>query len=109
MRRLVPFAMIAALAGALLLWHEGSLLYRLLAIAQVAFYSSAIIGFLLERRQARLKILYFPFYFCFANLAVLLAWTRWVRGTQQYTWQRAERMLPTVQPPATEPTSGEPI
>jgi biofilm PGA synthesis N-glycosyltransferase PgaC len=109
MRRLVPFAMIAALAGALLLWHEGGLLYRLVAAAQVAFYSGAIIGFLLERWHARLKMFYFPFYFCFANLAVLLAWTRWARGTQQYAWQRAERVLPTVQPPTREPTSGEPI
>jgi biofilm PGA synthesis N-glycosyltransferase PgaC len=100
MRRIVPFAMIVALTGALLLWHEGGL-YRLLSVAQVAFYSSAIVGFLLERRHARLRIFYFPFYFCFANLAVLLAWTRWLRGTQQYAWQRAERMLPTVQPPTT--------
>jgi biofilm PGA synthesis N-glycosyltransferase PgaC len=109
MRRIVPFAMIAAFTVALLLWQEGGLLYRLLAISQVAFYGSAIIGFLLERRHARLRIFYFPFYFCFANLAVLLAWTRWARGTQQYTWKRAERILPAVQPPTTEPTSGESI
>jgi poly-beta-1,6-N-acetyl-D-glucosamine synthase len=108
LRRLVPFAMIAALAASLLLWQE-SIFYRIASLAQVVFYAGAIAGFLLEREHVRLHIFYLPFYFSFANVAVLLAWTRWALGKQEYTWRRTERILPGVQPTGPEPRSGNPV
>jgi poly-beta-1,6-N-acetyl-D-glucosamine synthase len=108
LRRLVPFAMIAALAASLLLWQE-STFYRIASLAQVVFYACAVAGFLLERERVRLHIFYLPFYFSFANVAVLLAWTRWALGKQAYTWRRTERILPDVQPTGPEPRSGNPV
>jgi poly-beta-1,6-N-acetyl-D-glucosamine synthase len=107
LRRLVPFAMIAVFAASLFLWQHSNF-YRAAGFAQVAFYTGAMVGFLLQRRGIRLRIFYFPFYFSFANVAVLLAWVRWVRGKQKYAWQKTERILPQVQPPCAEQATGKP-
>jgi poly-beta-1,6-N-acetyl-D-glucosamine synthase len=108
LRRLVPFAMIAALAASLLLW-QGSSFYRVVSLAQVVFYTGAIAGFLLERQHIRFRLFYLPFYFSFANTAVLLAWVRWLCGKQQLTWQRTERIVPRAQPAGSEQASGKPV
>jgi poly-beta-1,6-N-acetyl-D-glucosamine synthase len=108
MRRLVPFAMIAAFAASLFLWQESNF-YDVAFLAQFVFYAGAIVGLLLERQQVRFRIFYLPFYFTFANAAVLLAWVRWIRGKQQLTWQRTERIVPGVQPAAPEQRSRRPI
>jgi len=108
LRRLVPFAMIAALAASLLLWQH-SAYYRIASLAQIVFYAGALAGFLLEREHIRFHIFYLPFYFAFANVAVLLAWMRWGLRKQEYTWRRTERILPGVQPAGTEQRSGKPV
>jgi cellulose synthase/poly-beta-1,6-N-acetylglucosamine synthase-like glycosyltransferase len=108
LRRLVPFAMILALAASLLLWRESSF-YRVVSLAQLVFYAGATAGFLLERQHVRFRILYLPFYFSFANAAVLLAWVRWVRGKQQVTWQRTERIAPRAHPASSKQGSGKPV
>jgi biofilm PGA synthesis N-glycosyltransferase PgaC len=101
MRRLVPFAMIAAFATSLVL-SGASNFYGLVFLAQFVFYAGAMVGLLLERRQVRFRVFYLPFYFSFANAAVLLAWVRWIRGKQQLTWERTERIVPGVPPRGTE-------
>jgi len=108
LRRLVPFAMIAALAASLLLWHE-SAFYRAACLVQLAAYACAITGCLLERWHVRLAIFYLPFYFAFANAAVFLAWIRWALGKQEYSWRRTERLLPGVQSADPAQPSRKPI
>jgi hypothetical protein len=107
LRRLVPFAMIAVCAASALLGqHSNS--YRAAFLGQMAFYTGAIAGFLLEYWRVRFRLFYFPFYFSFANVAVLLAWIRWARGKQQYAWQKTERIVPQVQPAHSERATGKP-
>lgn len=97
LRLFVPFAMIAAFLSSIALWNEGTL-YRALVLGQSAFYTAATIGFILALCKIRMSLFYLPFYFVLANLAVLLSWGRWIRGKEEYAWQRTERLLPAVLP-----------
>jgi cellulose synthase/poly-beta-1,6-N-acetylglucosamine synthase-like glycosyltransferase len=94
-RLFVPFAMLAAFLSSVFLWKDGAI-YRLLFFLQGLFYVAALSGFLLQRRGIRMKPFYQSFYFCLANLAVLLAWPRWALGKHQYTWEKTERAVPPV-------------
>lgn len=96
LRLFVPVAMIAALASAAMVYHDGSA-DRFLFLAQVLFYLAALAGFFFQRAGRRPKPFYLPFYFSFANVAVLLAWIRWARRKHQYAWSRTERILPGAQ------------
>ena len=73
-------------------------MYGLSTICQVFFYGAAVVGYVFARRGLRLRIVYLPFYFTFANLGVFLAWIRWARGKHQYAWQRTERIMPPAAP-----------
>jgi hypothetical protein len=86
-----------ALLSSAFLWRAGAL-YRVITIGQGVFYAAAAIGYLSTRWGLRLRIIYVPFYFVLANLAVLLAWVRWARGRHQYVWQKTERVMPTAEP-----------
>jgi cellulose synthase/poly-beta-1,6-N-acetylglucosamine synthase-like glycosyltransferase len=90
-RSLVPWAMACAFVCSSALAARGTL-YSAAMAAQLVFYSLAAIGFILSTVGVRLKIFYLPFYFVFANLAVLLSWLRWPRGRFEYAWERTERL-----------------
>src|SRR5712691_379262 len=96
LRLFVPFAMMAAFLSSAFLLKNG-FAYRFFVLAQAVFYLAAFAGFLLQQARVRAKPFYVPFYFCFANLAVLLAWIRWARRKHQYAWVRTERILPAAQ------------
>jgi poly-beta-1,6-N-acetyl-D-glucosamine synthase len=98
LRLFVPFAMMAALLSPAFLLRE-STAYGFLFLAQGVFYLAALAGFLLQRTGVRWKAFYVPFYFCFANVGVFLAWIRWARRRHQYAWVRTERILPATQLP----------
>jgi cellulose synthase/poly-beta-1,6-N-acetylglucosamine synthase-like glycosyltransferase len=97
LRLFVPFALLMALLSSAILWRAATL-YRVITIAQCAFYIAAATGYAGARRGLRLRIVYLPFYFAFANLGLALAWVRWALGKHQYAWQRTERMMPTAEP-----------
>ena len=93
LRRIVPFAMLAACIASGILSQESGF-FRVALYAQVLFYGGAVIGFVLERRNLRSRLFYLPFYFSFANIAVLLAWARWARRKNGVAWERTERIVP---------------
>jgi len=97
LRLFVPFALLIALLSSAFLWRAAAL-YRAATIGQCAFYVAAVTGYACARRGLRLRFVYLPFYFVFANLGVLLAWIRWARRKHEYAWQRTERMMPTAEP-----------
>ena len=75
-----------------LLYAEGlGLTYTILFYGQLAFYVCAIIGFLLERRALRVKILFIPYYFCVMNYAVIAGIIRYFRSGQSAVWERSSR------------------
>jgi cellulose synthase/poly-beta-1,6-N-acetylglucosamine synthase-like glycosyltransferase len=97
LRLFVPYALLMALLSSAFLWRAAAL-YRVITIGQCVFYMAAATGYLLTHWGIRLRIVYIPFYFVFANLAVFLAWVRWARGKHQYAWQRTERTMRTAEP-----------
>ncbi|MCX5699820.1 MAG: glycosyltransferase family 2 protein [Candidatus Omnitrophica bacterium] len=67
--------------------HEPFYLYIL--ILQIAFYSLALIGFLL-RHKSKIKIFYVPFYFCLVNFAALIALYKLIRKADTRIWNKAQ-------------------
>ena len=63
--------------------------YRLVLLAQTAFYAAALLGYALARRGMQRGPLHAVFYFCFTNVAALAGFWRYVTGTQPVTWAKA--------------------
>tara|TARA_R110002050_G_scaffold30928_1_gene79109 strand:- start:1822 stop:2991 length:1170 start_codon:yes stop_codon:yes gene_type:complete len=70
---------------------DESWLYEYLLYAQVVFYVTALIGWFLENRAIRVKLLFVPYYFLMMNYAVFAGFGRWLNGSQKATWERAKR------------------
>lgn len=66
-------------------------LYVLLLVGQIGFYTLAIVGFILEKRQIRIKALFIPYYFCIMNYAVLAGLKRYFSNQQSAAWEKAKR------------------
>jgi biofilm PGA synthesis N-glycosyltransferase PgaC len=62
-----------------------------LMVGQVVFYLAALLGYFLENRSIRLKLLFVPFYFCMMNYAVILGLIRFLSNSQQGVWEKALR------------------
>lgn len=58
---------------------------------QCVFYASAYVGYRLENRHIRLKILFVPFYFTFMNACAILGLFRYWRGNTSGVWEKARR------------------
>ncbi len=68
-----------------------SSLYTWLFIGQTIFYSMALIGWYLENKAVKVKILFVPYYFFIMNMAVILGIKRYLKGSQSVNWERAKR------------------
>lgn len=96
MRYAVPLFLFALLISSAALALE-SRIYLVVAILQVAFYSSAIAGWLLERGGVRHRLLSLPHYFVLANLASVVAFHKFLNGQRYASW---EPIRETPQPSA---------
>jgi glycosyltransferase involved in cell wall biosynthesis len=85
-RWLVPFAMIGAGIANLMLIGR-SPLYLVTFTAQCAFYLAALIGI-----WSRAPLLRVPSFFLLANLGVLVAWLRYLRGERIAIWSPSQRL-----------------
>lgn len=84
---LLPVNFVAAL-------HEGLFdfgLYATLFWLQIAFYIAALVGWFMETRSTRIKLLFVPYYFFIMNLSVFLGFTRYMKNAQTVNWERAKR------------------
>lgn len=70
-------------------------LFSILFWGQVLFYTAALLGWFLENRQIRLKVLFIPYYFFIMNLSVFLGFGRYIKGNQSVNWERAKRDVQT--------------
>jgi len=68
-------------------------LFSVLFWGQVLFYAAALLGWFLENRQIRLKVLFIPYYFFIMNLSVFLGFGRYLKGNQSVKWERARRSI----------------
>lgn len=58
---------------------------------QILFYAAALLGWFLENKQIKVKILFIPYYFFIMNLSVFLGFNRYLKGNQSVKWERAKR------------------
>lgn len=65
--------------------------YKLIGAAQGLFYTAAIIGFIFEKQQIRLKILFVPFYFSFMHFSMFISLYKLLTGNYQVVWEKALR------------------
>jgi cellulose synthase/poly-beta-1,6-N-acetylglucosamine synthase-like glycosyltransferase len=92
LRWLCPFFLIGMAAANLLLCDQP--LYCGLLFAQVGFYLASLLAGLVPAEFRSLKPLRLSTMFTSMNLALLLGFWRWLRGTQRATWQTTLRPAP---------------
>jgi hypothetical protein len=52
---------------------------------------AALLGWYLENRSIKIKLLFVPYYFFIMNLSVFLGFKRYLKGSQSVNWERAKR------------------
>ncbi len=89
----VPFLMILALIINCIIVASGydTWVYDVLLILQIIFYGMALLGWILEARRIKVKILFIPYYFCMMNYAVIRGIFRYASGRQSAVWEKAKR------------------
>ncbi|MCX6306808.1 MAG: glycosyltransferase family 2 protein [Bacteroidetes bacterium] len=92
---LAPLSLLLMLIiGFTLALNEGILktgFYSILFWLQVLFYLAALLGWYLENRSIKVKLLFVPYYFFIMNLSVFLGFRRYYKGSQSVNWERAKR------------------
>ncbi len=66
-------------------------IYSWLFWGQILFYFAALLGWYLEEKKIKVKLLYVPYYFFIMNLAVYLGFFRYIKKQQSVNWERAKR------------------
>ncbi len=92
---LAPLSLLLLIpAGLVLALDEGIAgfgFYSILFWLQVLFYASALLGWYLEHKSIKIKLLFVPYYFFIMNLSVFLGFKRYIKGSQSVNWERAKR------------------
>ncbi len=94
---LAPLCLLLALLSNIVLVAGGAgAFFTGLLAAQLLFYGAAFCGYLLARRNVKVKYLYVPFYFVFMNWAVFHGFFRFLGKRQSGAWERSQRSLPAA-------------
>ena len=88
---LAPLLLPVLFAVNMLLASRGGLFYTAFFVAQILFYTAALAGYLMERRQLKIKAFFVPYYFCLMNYSMYAGFFRLIRGRQSVLWERAKR------------------
>lgn len=88
-----PYMMIIALIINIWLVSENGLnnIYGLMLLGQLFFYAAALMGWIMEQRQLKIKIFFIPYYFCLMNYAVIAGFIRYFSTKQSVLWEKAKR------------------
>jgi cellulose synthase/poly-beta-1,6-N-acetylglucosamine synthase-like glycosyltransferase len=65
--------------------------FGVLFLLQILFYSMAMLGWFLENKQIKVKILFIPYYFFIMNYAMFRGFFRYMKRSQSVNWERAKR------------------
>jgi len=89
LRWLVPvFLSIAFVSNAIL--ALGSLVFLILFIGQLTFYSLAVIGWRMNNLSSN-RLIKIPMYFLVVNASILVGWWKYLAGHRVVMWQPSER------------------
>lgn len=88
---LAPLGLLVMLLTNIALGWEGSSFWQTLLVLQVGFYAAAVLGWILEKKQVKVKAFFVPYYFCVMNYAMYRGFFRYMAGKQSVLWERAKR------------------
>jgi len=84
--------MLAFILNCLIVYINGmNNIYGLILAGQLFFYLAAMLGWVLEQRQLKVKIFFIPYYFCLMNYAVVAGLVRYCFTEQSVLWEKAKR------------------
>ncbi len=87
-----PFAIFLLLPlNIFLIQKDSHLFYHILFLAQLLFYGLALLGWYLENREIKLKLIFIPYYFLFMNFCVLKGFLRYLKNEQSVLWEKSLR------------------
>lgn len=88
-----PYLMIIAFFINILLVAEIGLdsAYGVMILLQGGIYLAAILGWILGKRELKIKIFFIPYYFCLMNYAVIVGMFRYIFKEQSVLWEKAKR------------------
>lgn len=89
---ITPLCMIIAfILNFVILFYSPAYVYKLMYLAQLFIYTAALFGWLFERKEIKVKVLFIPFYFCMMNYAVLAGIVKFASNKQSAAWDKARR------------------
>lgn len=90
---LVPFAIFTLpIVNIFLVYNTITLnIYSILLGLQILFYFFVLLGFILQAKHMRLKIIFTPYYIFIMNLSEIIGFIRFVRKKQSVNWEKAKR------------------
>jgi len=87
-----PFLLIFVFAlNGIIALQTGEWFYIALFACQSFFYLLALLGWIMEKRELKIKVLFIPFYFCMMNYAVIAGIRRYIKKGQSAAWEKAKR------------------
>lgn len=90
---ITPFALFALLPlNILLVCLNAGIIYLIFLILQLLFYAAALLGYSLQAKKIKNKILYVPYYFLFMNVNVLQGINYLIKKKKgSGVWEKAKR------------------
>ena len=88
---LTPVVLFALLPLNLLLACTGHTLYTVILALQFAFYLLGYLGYKMEKRNIRNKLLFIPYYFLFMNINVIRGYSYLAKHKGTGAWEKAKR------------------
>ncbi len=86
LRYAVPALLLVALISNLVIANRSEVYQATMAL-QLAFYLSALPGWILARFGVRVGLLALPYYFVLANAAIIVAFVKHIRGEAHVVWE----------------------
>ena len=86
LRYCVPVFLISIFVSTVVL-ASSSLVFSAILLVQIAFYASAFIGFLLEKKGFKPGFAAMPLYFVLANMASLVGFYKFLKGERYAHWE----------------------
>lgn len=88
---LTPVVLFALLPLNLLFACTGHTLYTVILALQLAFYLLGYLGYKMEKRNIRNKLLFIPYYFLFMNINVIRGYSYLAKHKGTGAWEKAKR------------------
>lgn len=88
---LAPLALPIIFVLNIFLALDGAVIYKVTMACQVLFYLFALLGYVFERKQLKVKAFFVPYYFCVMNYAMYRGFFRLMGSGQSVVWEKAKR------------------